>query len=419
MRFVYVCLTHCYVLPLTIAIWLRTIFGRGEDLERLGRSLPQFTSDSRPVWLVASSVGEVTIALKVIDRLKQSTKLPVILSVTTPTGRARARQAQRPPDAVFFHPFDTSRIVNRVLNHFRPQLLILVETELWPILMEKTLEANIAITQISGRLSEKSHARYRGLRPYFAPILQRCSLLMMQSEADAERIREIAGPGVRIEVIGSIKEDYVAPEPGVLSEVESALAAWKGLTIFTCGSTRPSEEEILCDAFVRLRNSRADLRLILVPRHLERTSEVEEIVCARKLSFQRWTSGRLARETEVLILDTIGKLNAVYHRSDIAFVGGTLAPLGGHNLLEPALAGCPVLHGPHFFQQLRGHELLQRFDLSYLVGDADAIISVIEHLIGSGNPREIVTANSARLRASSSHILDLYVERLLSTLAHE
>ena len=419
MKFLYVCLTYCYVIPAGLLALLLRPFGRRYDIERLGLNLPQLTTKVRPVWLVASSVGEVTIALKVIERLKQAIEAPVILSVTTPTGRARILQSAIQPDAVFFHPFDTTGNVRRTIEHFKPQMVILVETELWPTLMEASFERGIPMAQVSGRLSEKSHRRYRALRPYFAPLIRRCSLLLMQSEADADRLRDIAGETAPIEVVGSIKEDYMPPDSELLNQMKESMADWTDRIVFTCGSTRPDEETILCDAFVRLKKSNLNLRMVIAPRHLERVKEIELILSTRGLSYRLWGSTSQSQEVEVLLLDTIGKLNAVYHLSQIAFVGGTLAPSGGHTLLEPALAGCPVLHGPHYFGQLRGYELLHQFGMGFVVSDSAAVASTIEAIISNKDFQEKYCAKAIQLRNASSHILNEYVERLKSVMLND
>ncbi len=412
MKFLYVCLTYCYVAPAALLALLLRPLGRKYDIERLGLGLPQVNSSSRPIWLVASSVGEVTIALKVIERLKQAVDSPVILSVTTPTGRTRAMQASLRPDVVFFHPFDTAGNVLRALTHFNPALIVLVETELWPVLMEKSFERSIPVAQISGRMSERSHRRYRALRPYFAPLLRRCSLLLMQSKEDAGRLRDIAGESAPIEIVGSVKEDYLPPDDHLLKQIQNALSAWNEMTILTCGSTRTGEEEILCDAFVRLKDSAPELRLIIAPRHLERVGEIEQVLRSRGLSHERLSKASPTAAIEVLVLDTIGNLNAVYHFSRIAFVGGTLTPIGGHNLLEPALAGCPVLHGPHYFGQLRGHELLKRFQMGFAVADAESIDKILRQLMSQKDGREDFLARALQLRKASSHILDEYIDRI-------
>lgn len=419
MKFLYVCLTYCYVIPAGLLALLLRPFGRVHDIERIGLGLPKLATKVRPVWLVASSVGEVTIALKVIERLKKTIEAPVILSVTTPTGRARVLQSTSQPDAMFFHPFDTSGNVRRAVQHFNPRLIILVETELWPTLMEAAFERGIPVVQVSGRLSEKSHRRYRALRSYFAPLIRRCSLLLMQSEPDADRLRDIAGETAPIEVVGSIKEDYVPPDGNLLKQMQESLSEWSGTIVFTCGSTRPDEEVVLCSAYAQLKNSIPRLRMVIAPRHLERVEEIEQILRASGLKYRLWTNSSHSPETEVLLLNTIGKLNAVYHLSQIAFVGGTLAPIGGHNLLEPALAGCPVLHGPHFFGQLRGHELLHQFGMGFVVADSDSVASTVAEILAQGSYEDEYRGKAIKLRSESSHILDLYVERLKSVMPHD
>ncbi len=419
MKFLYVCLTCCYVAPASLLALLLRPFGRKHDVERLGLSLPHVSSSERPIWLVASSVGEVTIALKVIERLKRAVDSPVILSVTTPTGRTRALQAQVRPDVVFFHPFDSAGNVNRALTHFNPTLIVLVETELWPVLMEQSFERSIPVAQISGRMSERSFRRYRALRPYFAPLIRRCTLLLMQGADDAKRLREIAGELAPIEIIGSIKEDYLPPDESLLNQLKNTLSAWGNKVVFTCGSTRSGEEEVLCDSFIRLKNSIPDLRLIIAPRHLERVDEVEQILRSRGLSYQLLSKGPPPTDVEVLLLDSIGKLNAVYHLSHIAFVGGTLAPIGGHNLLEPALAGCPVLYGTHYFGQLRGHELLSRFEMGFEISDPETIEKTVRQILSQKTSREDFSARALQLRQSSSHILDEYIDRIRSLINND
>ncbi len=162
-----------------------------------------------------------------------------------------------------------------------------------------------------------------------------------------------------------------------------------------------------------------DLRLIIAPRHLERVEEIEQFLRSHSLSYQLLSKGSPSIDAEVLILDSIGKLNAVYHLSRIAFVGGTLAPIGGHNLLEPALAGCPVLYGPHYFGQLRGHELLGQFQMGFIVSDPDSIEKTIHQILSQKNSREDFLARALQLRQSSSHILDEYIDRIRSLINHD
>lgn len=241
----------------------------------------------------------------------------------------------------------------------------------------------------------------------------------MQGEEDAKRLRDIAGNTAPIEVVGSVKEDYLPPDESLMEWLKSTLSAWSNKTVFTCGSTRSGEEEILCDAFIRLKNSIPDLRLIIAPRHLERVDEIEQILRSRGLSYQLLSRYSPLTDVEAIVLDSIGKLNAVYHLSNIAFVGGTLAPIGGHNLLEPALAGCPVLYGPHYFGQLRGHELLGQFHMGFTVSDPETVDQAVRQILSQKNSREDFFARALQLRQSSSHILDEYIDRIRPLINHD
>lgn len=416
MRFLYHCFTFVYVVPLTVAAFFRSLLRGSGDWQRLALRLPPQARRSHPLWLVASSVGEVTIALKLTARLKSRTKRPVLLSVTTATGKRHAEGAAVRPDFICYHPFDLRRVTSSYLRYFRPRGVILIETELWPVLLEAALEQAVAVAQVSGRISEKSVHRYRALKPIFVPLLQECKAFWMQSAQDAERIVELGARAERVEVVGSIKEDYQPPEASLMHEVDERVGAWRGKRLCVCGSTRPGEEAVLIEAFQTLRCQYADLRLVLVPRHLDRLGEVNDVVARSGLRCQWWTKGILQADDEILIVDTMGKLNALYHRATTAFVGGTLAPIGGHNLLEPALAGVPVFYGPHYFQQQRGHELLQDQRMGTVVASAAELAGAVQALLASDAPGAEYGRRAEALRAASAHVLDDYVSRILNLI---
>lgn len=416
MRFLYHCFTFVYVVPLTVAAFFRSLLWGSGDWQRLALRLPQQARRSHPLWLVASSVGEVTIALKLTARLKSRTRRPILLSVTTATGKRHAEAGAVRPDFICYHPFDLRRITSSYLRFFRPRGVMLIETELWPVLLEAAFEQAVPIAQVSGRISEKSQCRYRALKPIFVPLLQECRAFWMQSARDAERIVELGARAERVEVVGSIKEDYQPPEASLLGEVDEHLGAWRGKRLFVCGSTRPGEEAIMIEAFQSLRRQFADLRLVLVPRHLDRLGEVNEVVARSGLRCRWWTKDPPQPDDEVLIVDTMGKLNALYHRAMIAFVGGTLAPIGGHNLLEPALAGVPVLYGPHYLQQRRGHEILQEQGMGTVVASAAELAEAAQALLADDTLIEEYGRRAQALRAASAHVLDDYVGRILNLI---
>jgi 3-deoxy-D-manno-octulosonic-acid transferase len=409
MKFLYRCLTYVYVLPLSIIAMIVRLFGNRTEIERLGLGLTAIKSDRRPLWLVASSVGEVTIAVKLIKRLKEVADQPVLLTVTTRTGRHHALHSGSYADVIAYHPLDLPKYVRRFLTTYNPSKIILLETELWPSLMAEAFGRGIKIMQVSGRLSEKSLHRYRPFVPLFRPLLARCDAFLMQSEEDAARLRELAGEDARIEIVGSLKGEYVPPAPTDLQKTGEYLRPWQNLEIITCGSTRPSEEAILLDAFALLCNQLRDVRMVLAPRHLERTDEILALIRRYGLSYCRFSKSTLDEQTQVLLLDTIGQLNLFYHYSSVAFVGGTLVPLGGHNLLEPALAGCPVLHGPYYQNQRSGYDLLVKHKMGIPVADAKDFRKSVVAIVNDPQAKSIYTARATALRQETASIIDRYI----------
>lgn len=409
MKFLYWCLTYVYVLPLSIAVLMTRLFGNKTQIERLGLGLRAIMSDRPPIWLVASSVGEVTIAVKLIKRLKEVADQPVLLTVTTKTGRHNALQSGSHADVIAYHPLDIPKYVRRFLTVYNPSKIILLETELWPSLMAEAFARDIKIMQVSGRLSEKSLSRYFPFVPLFRPLLERCDFLLMQSEEDAARLRQLAGEKARIEVVGSLKGEYVPPAPADLQKTDEYLRPWQGLKIITCGSTRPGEEAILLDAFALLCKQLRDFRMVLAPRHLERTAEILALLKRHGFSYCQYSKSTPNEQTQILLLDTIGRLNLFYHFSTVTFVGGTLVPLGGHNLLEPALAGCPVLHGQYCENQLAGYDLLVKHRMGILVADAEGFCKSVVAIVNDAQSKPIYAARAKALRRENTSIIDRYV----------
>jgi 3-deoxy-D-manno-octulosonic-acid transferase len=416
-KFLYLSLTRLYTTPIAIVAIILRLFGEKTQIERIGWGLPSNRIQGSSLWLVASSVGEVNIALRLIARLKEIAARPVILTVTTKSGRQHAIQGGCKADIVCYHPLDIKFAVRRFLRTFHPTAIVMIETELWPALMEQSLEQGVALMQVSGRLSERSLRHYLPLKPLFRPLLQRCKLLLMQSEEDATRMLQLSECSANIEVVGSIKTVYVLPPAERLRSLTEYLTPWERSSILTCGSTRPGEEEILLDAFVMLRRSSPDLKLVLAPRHLDRISEVVELLKQHHLSFSRRSQSSLSEETSVLLLDTIGELNLFYHRSRVAFVGGTLVPFGGHNLLEPALAGCPVMYGPHYENQKVSQVLLVKHHLGFQVDNSVEFSDRVVSILGGADGGEQLTICTNALRAENASVVDIYVTKILELLS--
>lgn len=418
MKFIYYCFTFAYCVPLSFYLFWRSWFKREGDLERLGRRLPAIHSrqsghSSNPFWLVASSVGEVTVALRLVAELKDRGETS-ILSVTTPAGRLRASNASCPPDAVIYHPLDLPHYIRRVLRHFSPRAILLIETELWPTLIESAAESDIPVFQVSGSISRRSFRRYRALKPLFGPALSSCRSLLMQTQQDADFVTALTDGATEVAVLGSLKEEYTEPPAEQMRACREKLAAWRDKTIWVCGSTRPGEEKIILKTFTELKQKHHELRLILAPRHLERVGEVTELIKREGLSFLNWSGDSpVGSASDAVLVDEIGWLNAIYHCSQLAFVGGTLAPIGGHNLLEPAFAGLPVVYGPNHEEQQVGHELLQEYELGF-VTDVERFRATVDELLVSVSRDTEYERRASRLRNRGKEVVSNYVDRILA-----
>jgi 3-deoxy-D-manno-octulosonic-acid transferase len=325
--------------------------------ERMGR-LPVYLNldGDRSIWIHAVSVGEVLAARPLVPALRE--RFPghrIFLSTTTLTGNEVAKRSVRGIDGLFFAPFDFPHAVRRALEVVNPSLLLLIETELWPNLIHEASRRGARVALVNGRISPRSFRRYRRLRSLLSRVLSEIDLFLMQGEAHAQRIREMAAPPERVHVTGNLKFDAV--EAGRAPErLVRLLHGGSPRPLWVAGSTVAGEEELVLSAFHRVRESVPHARLLVAPRHPERFSQVPGLIesagfrCLRRSALDpaSWTDG------EVLLLDSLGELAHVYALASVVFVGGSLVASGGHNILEPAVAGKPVVVGPHMenFQEI-------------------------------------------------------------------
>ena len=353
--------------------------------ERLGGvparlALP--AAGARTVWLHAVSVGEVLAVSRLVEELRQDFDA-VYVSTTTLTGQKLARE-KFGEQYVFYFPLDLAFAVRAYLRALRPALVVLAETEFWPNFLRLARQSGARVAVVNARISDRSLPGYRRAGWLLRGILKNVDLFLAQTETDADRLRQIGAPAERVHAGGNLKYDVEPPRLlPVVDELRAALARGKAWPVIVAGSTAEGEEEILLDAFNHAMGNTA--LLILAPRKPERFDAVAQLVAARHYTMWRRSTSDLrnaALTRGVFVLDTVGELAAVYAVAGLAFVGGSLVPPGGgHNILEPAQHGVPVVVGP-WTQNFRDMvEMFRRQDaLRVAGGGAEQLRALIEDL---------------------------------------
>ena len=312
--------------------------------ERLGAV--RLANDRPLIWLHAVSVGETRAAAPLIHALQL--RYPghrILLTHATPTGRATGAELFGDAVSQAYLPYDLPPLVNRFLARARPRLGILMETELWPNLAAACRGRGVPLCLVNARLSERSAAGYRRVSALIRPALAGLTQVVAQTEADATRLAALGASAVR--VCGNLKFD-VEPPPGHVRLAERLRTVFAGRFVLLAASTRESEEEAILTAFRT--GMPEDALLVIVPRHPQRFDAVADCIAGQGLALARRSRGEAVRPTtRVYLGDSLGELAAFYAASDCAFIGGSLEPLGGQNLIEAAAAGCPILVGPHTF----------------------------------------------------------------------
>jgi 3-deoxy-D-manno-octulosonic-acid transferase len=337
--------------------WLLSARKRRKNFpERMGfRDFPSLPPrGGRPrVWVHAVSVGETLAAAPLLRRLRErAPDATLLLSNVTLTGREIGRKGLAGiVDAGFYFPFDLPGVCGRFLDRLRPDVVVIVETEIWPNFLAACAARGIPAVIVNGRLSERSFGGYLRLRWFFAPVLQVFRAISAQSREDADRFIALGAPAAIVTVGGNLKFDLPPPESmqNFLSDLLSREKA-DGARWVVAGSTHEGEEELVLRAFLAARKVNPAMKLLLAPRHPERFGTVEALLAREGVESVRRTAlpaDARSAGAPVLLLDTVGELAGAYAAAELAFVGGSLVPKGGHNVLEPAWQGVPTLVGPH------------------------------------------------------------------------
>jgi len=351
------------------------------------------------IWVHAVSMGEVQAAASLIrallERYPQQT---ILVTTTTPTGSDRVRALFGDRVMHCYAPLDLGWSVKSFFTRFTPRIAVIMETELWPNLFRQCGDRNVPLVLASARLSPKSINRYRALVSLFKETLSHGVVIAAQTPADAERFLSLGVAPERTHVTGNIKFDFEVPE-GVRQQGAALRAEHAGdRPVWIAASTHAGEEEIALAAHRQVQQRFADALLVLVPRHPERFDGVANLIRNRNIEFVRRSSGVICSPaTEVLLGDTMGELMPFYAASDVAFVGGSIARIGGHNLLEPAALQLPFITGPHTYNALDIAELFHDNDVAPVVHNADELAAEVIRLLDDPQERARIGARAEAL----------------------
>lgn len=345
------------------------------------------------IWVHAASVGELRAVEALLARIKARVgeAQRIVLTCQTATGRALASTFGA--DEVRFAPLDSERAVTRALRRFQPALFVLVETEVWPRLLAALARASVPATMVSARVSARSFARYRLARGLFAPPLATLARVCARDEESAERLVHLGARAEVTSVCGDLKLD--ALDDAIVAETPAALdTRAEGRRQLLAISTHAGEDEVVLDAFARLGPTRPGVRLVLAPRHPDRCTDVVALA-ERSFRTVRWSSQPPPDDAswEVLVVDTTGELRRFMKTASAGFVGGSLVPVGGHNLAEPAAFGVPVATGPLLGNVTHQAEALERAGALVVVRDAVELARIwSQWLDDAGEARRVATA---------------------------
>ena len=356
------------------------------------------------IWLHAVSVGETLAAVPLVKTLQE--KYPqhrLMVTCMTPTGSERIKAAFGDSVDHSYMPYDTPDSVARFLNRLKPKMLIIMETELWPNTIAACQSRDIPVILANGRLSARSAAAYQSISSLVQPMLSGISAVAAQHKDDGDRFIRLGLPPSALEVTGNIKFDLsldrdVQDRAAVLSE------QWhcgNNRPVFLAASTHRGEDEIILQSFGQIKQQIDNALLVLVPRHPERFNQVGELCTSAGFTLARRSAGDKVEAADVLLGDTMGELMVFFGACDVAFVGGSLVATGGHNMIEPAAWGVPVLTGPHLFNFTEASQLLLAADGMLVCHDADDLAEQCIALLGNKGRRQEM-GNAARLVAEAN-----------------
>jgi len=382
--------------------------------------IPKEIKFNRPIWVHAVSVGEAIVMRGLIEELRRIYPLKnFVISTVTPTGNKIACSMARESDFVTYLPFDLSFITEKVIRKVKPSIFIIAETEIWPNLINTLYKAKIPVAILNARISDASFMGYKRIKYLIKPVLGKVAIFCTQSQRDAFRLISLGAIPEKIEVTGNMKFDQIQGLSYGIKECKSRLGLKEEECLLVAGSTHQQEEDVVLSAYSKLLKVLPGLRLLLAPRHPERAESVCNLIKRLGFSPQRISSYSpdMITKNTVFVLDTVGDLSKFYLAADIVFVGGSLVRKGGHNILEPASLGKPVIFGPHMFNfRDIASEFLNTKAAIQIFNQDDLIFRIRELLEDktkreklAGNAREVILRNQGATKRNTSLLGKLIV----------
>lgn len=395
--------------------WLER-FGCGAALRHAGQHA------QHGLWFHAASVGEMQGLQPIIAALQERfPTLPVVCSAFTPTGKITAQRLVPSAASVFLLPIDLPWVMQRLMRRLQPQALIIQETELWPNCLRAAARQRVPVMVVNGRLSPRSAKRYRWIRPLMQRVLADVTLILAQSQEVAQRFRALGAAEQRLKVVGNTNIDRALlaatdrAAPPVLTALTQGRRVWVG------GSTHAGEEAMLLEVYRRILPEHPDVLLVLAPRHIERVDAVVRQTQAanfraiRRSAYDAMATAAPAADT-VVILDTLGELLSLYQLCTVAFVGGSLVPIGGHNILEPAMFAKPLMFGPHMHHFPDLARMLCAAGGAIQVRDAETLYSAVVRLLQQPGAAELIGRRAHQALEANRGALAAVVDHIVRTL---
>ncbi|MGI6092278.1 MAG: 3-deoxy-D-manno-octulosonic acid transferase [Veillonellaceae bacterium] len=398
--------------------------GFGERLRQSFGFIPEETlarvAGKGAIWLHAASVGEIVATSPIVKEIrKEIPDAPIMISVVTASGYTMAKRIIKEADAIIFFPIDVPFLGSRVIDRIKPRVFLPVETELWPNFLKSARKHKLPVMMVNGRISDKSVERYRHLGSVLTDMMNTVSRFCMQSDIDKDYILRLGADPSRVVVTGNTKFDQTYTD--VSQEQKNKLISEMGLVgsgpVILAGSTHKGEEEIIFRSFIAIKEAFPKAKLVIAPREILRTDEIINLAASHNFTAARRTALQQNPSAghDVVILDTIGELGKIYSLGDIVFVGGSLIQHGGHNILEPAAHGKPIIVGPNMFNFKDSYFLFSNRGACVTVRDSTELTEQTLKILNNNEIRKamsdettaIINENRGAARKSAVYLKEL------------